>query len=76
MNRIKTRKALSPAYRKHKPLRKDVNSFTDELLKCLQTIKLSEERDEHEEHYKEPIKTSENEYTVEFMSPKKQTKEK
>jgi len=57
MNKINTRKSLNPAYRKHKPLRKDVNLFTDELLKCLQTIKLSEEQDEHEEHYKEPIKT-------------------
>ena len=55
MNKTNTRKALNPAYRKHKPLRKDVNSFTDELLKCLVTIKSSEERDEHEEHYKEPI---------------------
>ncbi|MBN1252274.1 MAG: class I SAM-dependent DNA methyltransferase [Bacteroidales bacterium] len=56
MNKINTRKALSPAYRKHKPLRKDVNLFTDELLACLKTIKTSEARDEHEEHYKDPIK--------------------
>ncbi|RLD83039.1 MAG: restriction endonuclease, partial [Bacteroidetes bacterium] len=57
MNRIKTRKALSPAYRKHKPLRKDVNSFTDELLKCLKTVKLIDQQAESEEHLKEPIKT-------------------
>ena len=56
MNRQNTRKALNPAYRKHKPLRKDVNAFTDELLACLKSIKSSEERDEHEEHYKEPIR--------------------
>jgi len=29
MNKINTRKALNPAYRKHKPLRKDVDNFTD-----------------------------------------------
>jgi len=57
MNKQTTRKALKPAYRKHKLLRKDVNAFIDELSACLKTIQLSEERDEHEEHYKEPIKT-------------------
>ena len=57
MNKTNTRKALSPAYRKHKPLRKDVNSFTDELLKCLKIVKLIDQQGESEEHLKEPIKT-------------------
>ncbi len=57
MNRINTRKALNPAYRKHKPLRKDVNSFTDELICCLKTIKDIDIANESEEHIKEPIKT-------------------
>ena len=39
MARINTRKALSPAYRKHKPLRKDVDAFTNELLACLKAVK-------------------------------------
>jgi type II restriction/modification system DNA methylase subunit YeeA len=56
MNKINTRKALSPAYRKHKPLRKDVNLFTDELLICLKSIKDIDQAGESEEHIKEPIK--------------------
>ena len=31
MNKIITRNALSPAYRKHKPLRKDVANFIVQL---------------------------------------------
>jgi adenine-specific DNA-methyltransferase len=31
MNKINTRKALNPAYRKHKPLRKDVANFIVQL---------------------------------------------
>ena len=57
MNRINTRKALKPAYRKHKPLRKDVNNFTDELLACLKSIKEIEQVGESEEHIKTPITT-------------------
>jgi hypothetical protein len=56
MNKINTRKALNPAYRKHKPLRKDVNIFTDELLTCLKSIKEIDNANESEEHIKEPIK--------------------
>ncbi len=56
MNRQNTRKTLSPAYRKHKPLRKDVNNFTDSLIACLKTIKLSDQKGESEEHIKEPIR--------------------
>ena len=44
MNKISTRKALNPAYRKHKPLRKDVNNFIEELGICLNIVKLSEEK--------------------------------
>ncbi|WP_303924877.1 Eco57I restriction-modification methylase domain-containing protein [Draconibacterium sediminis] len=57
MTKLNTRKALNPAYRKHKPLRKDVNSFTDELLICLKAIKEIDIKNESEEHIKEPIKT-------------------
>jgi len=54
--KINTRKALNPAYRKHKPLRKDVNAFTDELLNCLKAVKEIDKEGESEEHIKEPIK--------------------
>ncbi|WP_321375627.1 Eco57I restriction-modification methylase domain-containing protein [uncultured Draconibacterium sp.] len=57
MTKLNTRKALNPAYRKHKPLRKDVNSFIDELLSCLKEIKEIDIKNESEEHIKEPIKT-------------------
>lgn len=56
MNKISTRKALNPAYRKHKPLRKDITSFVEHLKVCIEAIKISDERGEHEEHLKEPIK--------------------
>lgn len=56
MNKVNIKKALSPAYRKHKPLRKEVNSFIMELQECLDTIKLIDEKNESEEHLKEPIK--------------------
>ncbi len=57
MNKINTRKALNPAYRKHKPLRKDVNAFTDELVVCLKSIKEIDQAGESEEHIKAPITT-------------------
>ncbi len=57
MNKLNTRKALSPAYRKHKLLRNEVNLFTDELLNCLKSIKAIDQAGESEEHIKEPIKT-------------------
>jgi adenine-specific DNA-methyltransferase len=56
MNKLNTRKALNPAYRKHKPLRKEVNNFIEELKLCLEAIKISDENNESEEHLKEPIK--------------------
>lgn len=56
MNKINTRKALNPAYRKHKPLRKEVNAFTDELIFCLKEIKNIDQANESEEHIKEPLK--------------------
>jgi len=56
MNKINTRKALNPAYRKHKPLRKNVNAFIHELVNCLKTIKISDQKGESEEHIKDPIK--------------------
>jgi adenine-specific DNA-methyltransferase len=55
--KLNTRKALNPAYRKHKPHRKEVDQFTDELLTCLKTIKEIDQANESEEHIKEPIKT-------------------
>ncbi|WP_439132575.1 type IIG restriction enzyme/methyltransferase [Polaribacter sp.] len=52
MNKINTRKALNPAYRKHKPLRKEVTYFTNQLVKCIDAIKLSDDNGESEEHTK------------------------
>lgn len=52
MNKTNTRKALNPAYRKHKPLRKDVNKFVEELKQCLQNVKHSDDNGESEEHIK------------------------
>jgi hypothetical protein len=56
MNKINTRKALNPAYRKHKPIRKEVNNFVTHLKECLVTIKISDQNNESEEHIKDPIK--------------------
>lgn len=56
-NRIKTRNALNPEYRKHKPKRSEVNSFRAELKKCLVSIKSAEEVNESEEFIKTPIAT-------------------
>ncbi len=52
MNKINTRKALNPAYRKHKPLRKEVTHFTNQLVKCIDAVKLSDDNGESEEHTK------------------------
>ncbi|NPD47806.1 Eco57I restriction-modification methylase domain-containing protein [Lentimicrobium sp. S6] len=57
MSKLNTRKALSPAYRKHKPLRQDINQFTSEFITCLKTIKDIDIANESEEHIKEPLKT-------------------
>jgi len=52
MNKINTRKALNPAYRKHKPLRKEVQHFTFQLKECINAVKLSDDNGESEEHIK------------------------
>lgn len=52
MNKTNTRKALNPAYRKHKPLRKDVNQFVEALKQCIQIVKHSDDTGESEEHIK------------------------
>ena len=39
-------KALNPAYRKFKPLRKDIENFKKELLSCIEAIALSDEKNE------------------------------
>lgn len=57
MNKINTRKALNPAFRKHKPLRKEVTNFTTQLEICLNAIKVSDENGESEEHIKSHFTT-------------------
>ena len=60
MNKINTRKALNPAYRKHKPLRKDVANFIVQLQDCINAVKLSDdngENGESEEHIKSHFTT-------------------
>ena len=49
-------KALNPAFRKFKPLRNDIEKFKIELLNCIEAIDLSDQKNESEEHLKEPIK--------------------
>lgn len=56
MNKTNTRKALNPAYRKHKPLRKDVTHFTNQLVECIGAVKLSDDNGESEEHIKSHFK--------------------
>ncbi|WP_248723093.1 Eco57I restriction-modification methylase domain-containing protein [Seonamhaeicola sp. ML3] len=56
MNKTNTRKALNPAYRKHKPLRKDVTHFTSQLVECIEAVKLSDDNGESEEHIKSHFK--------------------
>ncbi|MFH6967256.1 Eco57I restriction-modification methylase domain-containing protein [Flavobacterium sp. FlaQc-28] len=56
MNKISTRKALNPAYRKHKPLRNDVTTFIEKLKVCIEAVKLSDEKGESEEHIKSHFK--------------------
>ena len=52
MKKINTRTALNPAYRKHKPLRKEVTNFTEALQNCINAVKLSDTNNESEEHIK------------------------
>jgi adenine-specific DNA-methyltransferase len=56
MNKINTRKALNPAYRKHKPLRNEVTSFIQKLNECIAAVKVSDENGESEEHIKSHFK--------------------
>ncbi|RXJ49571.1 type IIG restriction enzyme/methyltransferase [Gelidibacter gilvus] len=56
MNKTNTRKALNPAYRKHKPLRKDVTNFISQLQNCIHAVKLSDDNNESEEHIKSHFK--------------------
>ncbi|MFA5296644.1 MAG: Eco57I restriction-modification methylase domain-containing protein [Lutibacter sp.] len=56
MSKSNTRKALNPAYRKHKPIRKNVNQFVEQLKECLVSIKWIDDNNESEEHLKEPLK--------------------
>ncbi len=56
MNKTNTRKALNPAYRKHKPLRKDVTNFVNQLQNCIKEVKLSDDNGESEEHIKSHFK--------------------
>lgn len=49
-------KALNPAYCKFKALCKDIENFKKELLCCIEAIELSDDKNESEEHLKEPIK--------------------
>lgn len=57
MNKLNTRKALNPAYRKHKPLRKDINNFIAQLQDCINAVKLSDDNGESEEHIKSHFTT-------------------
>lgn len=56
MNKTNTRKALNPAYRKHKPLRGVVTNFTTQLVACIEAVKLSDDNGESEEHIKSHFK--------------------
>ena len=56
MKKTSTRKALNPAYRKHKPLRNDVTTFIQKLNNCIEAVKLSDENGESEEHIKSHFK--------------------
>ena len=56
MKKLSTRKALNPTYRKHKPLRKEVNNFIEQLQGCISSIRLSDDNGESEEHIKSHFK--------------------
>ena len=56
MSELSIAKALNPAYRKFKPLRKNVEAFWKELTNCIEDIELSDKNNESEEHIKEPIR--------------------
>ncbi|MGB0981854.1 MAG: DUF7149 domain-containing protein, partial [Winogradskyella sp.] len=56
MNKTNTRKALNPAYRKHKPLRKEITNFTAQLQACINAVRVSDDNGESEEHIKQHFK--------------------
>ncbi len=56
INQIDLRKAINPAYKKFKPLRKDIDDFINKLESCIATIKIIDKKNESEEHLKSPIK--------------------
>jgi len=56
MNKTNTRKALNPAYRKHRPLRKGVTNFISQLQSCINAVKLCDDNGESEEHIKSHFK--------------------
>ncbi|WP_158841593.1 type IIG restriction enzyme/methyltransferase [Polaribacter sp. L3A8] len=72
MNKTNTRKALNPAYRKHKPLRKDVTNFIVQLQDCINAVKLSDDNGESEEHIKSHFTTFFNTtfYTNNYINTK------
>ncbi|MGK6352233.1 type IIG restriction enzyme/methyltransferase [Parapedobacter sp. DT-150] len=56
INQIDLRKAINPAYKKFKPLRRAIEDFIIKLDKCITAIKIIDEKNESEEHLKSPIK--------------------
>jgi adenine-specific DNA-methyltransferase len=73
MNKINTRKALNPAYRKHKPSREDVANFIIQLQDCINAVKLSDDNGEYEEHIKSHFTTffKNTFYTNNYINTKK-----
>lgn len=56
MNISQLKKSLNPSYRKHNPVKEEINNFIRHLHLCIDTIKFSDEQNESEEHIKEPIR--------------------
>ena len=52
MNEQPTTKALIPVYRKLKPIRKDVETFWEELTQCMHAIELGNKNSVGHEHIK------------------------
>lgn len=55
-NQLEPQKALSPAYKKIKLLKSDIDDFSAKLQECIHAINLVDTRNESEEHLKSPIK--------------------
>ncbi|MDM1367171.1 DUF7149 domain-containing protein [Myroides marinus] len=56
MQSLSVNKVLNPAYRKFKPKNEEIEVFKKELFSCIEAIELSDQKNESEEHLKEPIK--------------------